>query len=47
MLWRLVETALFTFTSLTLRECWHVVLGTNYMLLTQKEIKESMKKEIA
>lgn len=36
----LIKTILFTFSSLTLRECWHVVLGTQLMLLVKKEIKD-------
>lgn len=34
-----IKTFLFMFSSLTLRECWHVVLGAQWMLLVQKEIK--------
>ncbi len=36
-----VKTILFGLASLTLRECWHVVLGTQWMLLTREELKKS------
>ena len=39
-----VEAALFALSSLTLRECWHVVLGAQWMLLMQREIKRSRNK---
>jgi len=35
-----VKTILFLLASLTLRSCWHVVLGAQWMLLAQKRIKE-------
>jgi len=31
----------FTLSSLTLRECWHVVLGAQWMLLSKKVIRDS------
>jgi hypothetical protein len=34
---------LFSLSSLCLRECWHVVLGAQWMLLAQKTIKDSVK----
>jgi hypothetical protein len=34
---------LFAASSLTLRECWHVVLGAQWMLLVQEEIKKARK----
>ncbi len=34
-----IKVALFTLSSLTIRECWHVVMGAQWMLLIQKEIK--------
>src|SRR5215831_6519115 len=34
-----VKTLLFALSSLTLRECWHVVLGAQWMLLTRHKIK--------
>ena len=37
----LVKTVLFAFSSLTLRECWHVVLGAQWMLLTKYQIKQA------
>lgn len=38
----LVKTSLFALASLTFRECWHVVLGTHVLLLTQQEVKRHM-----
>ncbi|MEK7674623.1 MAG: hypothetical protein AAB676_02150 [Verrucomicrobiota bacterium] len=40
-----VKAILFTLSSLTLRECWHVVLGAQWMLLMQHKIKRSKKGE--
>lgn len=34
-----IKVILFTLSSLTLRECWHVVLGAQWMLLIQREVK--------
>lgn len=34
-----LKTALFACSSLTLRECWHAVMGAQWMLMAQKEIK--------
>ncbi|RLA93547.1 MAG: hypothetical protein DRG83_20830, partial [Deltaproteobacteria bacterium] len=39
-----VKTILFLLASLTLRTCWNVVLGAQWMLLTQKRIKDHVKK---
>ena len=39
----IIKVILFAFCSLTLRECWHVVLGAQWMLLTQRKIKLSKK----
>ena len=39
-----VKTILFLLASLTLRTCWHVVLGAQWMLLAQKRIKDSLQK---
>ncbi|MEO8007494.1 MAG: hypothetical protein ABI728_03095 [Betaproteobacteria bacterium] len=36
-----VKVLLFSFSSLTLRECWHVVLGAQWMLLIQHAVKRS------
>jgi len=35
-----IKTFLFSMASLTLRECWHVVMGAQWMLIAQKQIKE-------
>lgn len=35
----LIAMSLYTLSSLTLRECWHVVLGAQWMLMAQHEIK--------
>jgi hypothetical protein len=39
-----VKAILFTMASMTLRECWHVVMGAQWMLIAQREIKNSLKK---
>lgn len=39
----LIKLFYFTITSMTIRECWHVVLGAQWMILFKKEIKEQMK----
>lgn len=36
-----IKTFLYFFSSLTLRECWHVVLGAQMMLLTRRTIRRS------
>src|SRR5690606_18633894 len=33
---------LFFLASLTLRECWHVILGAQWMLLAQRNIKRRL-----
>lgn len=38
-----LEVFLFALSSLTLRECWHVVLGAQWMLLAQHKINQSKK----
>ena len=35
----LVKTTLFALSSLSLRECWHVVLGAQWMLIVRREIR--------
>ena len=35
-----IKVALFSYTSLTVRECWHVVLGTHLMLIAKNKIKK-------
>jgi|SRR5687767_3465296 len=35
-----IKTLLYTVSSLTLRECWHVVSGAQWMLLSQRLIKQ-------
>jgi hypothetical protein len=35
-----VKAVLFVLSSIALRECWQVVLGTQWMLLSQKNIEE-------
>jgi len=39
-----VKVLLFALSSLTLRECWHVVVGAQWMLLMQREIKRARNK---
>ncbi|MEW6448743.1 MAG: hypothetical protein AB1426_11795 [Bacillota bacterium] len=36
---------LFTLSSITLRECWHVVIGTHWMLLIQQEMKRQKERD--
>lgn len=36
-----IKVFLFTLSSLALRECWHVVLGAQWMLLLQHALKRS------
>ena len=40
-----VKAVLFGLSSLALRECWHVVLGAQWLLLTQREIKRAQAKD--
>lgn len=40
-----IKTSLFALSSLTVRECWHVVMGAQWMLLSQKEIKKIRQKD--
>lgn len=35
-----IKTFLFLLVSLTLRECWHVVMGAQWLLLVQREIRK-------
>jgi hypothetical protein len=36
-----IKIILFTLSSITLRECWHVVMGAQWMLLVQRKIRRS------
>lgn len=40
----LVKVALYSWSSLALRECWHVVLGVQYMLTAMLQIRRSRTK---
>ena len=40
-----IKIALFFLSSLTLYECWHVVLGVSSMLLAQKIVKKKIEKD--
>ena len=40
-----IKVTLYTLCSLTLRECWHVILGAQWMLLKKKKIKQEKKKQ--
>lgn len=42
-----IKILLFSLCSLTFRECWHVVLGAQWMLLMQKEIKSFEKEKLS
>ncbi|MCK5604407.1 hypothetical protein KAR91_21130 [Candidatus Pacearchaeota archaeon] len=37
----IVKAFLYGLSSLTLRECWHAVMGAQWMLLAQREIKKN------
>lgn len=40
-----VEAVIYALSSMTLRECWQVVLGTQVMLIVQTKIKEAKEKQ--
>jgi hypothetical protein len=40
--YNLIKIILFTSSSIALRECWHVVLAVQWMLITQNEIKKHL-----
>lgn len=44
VVYRSTAASLFALASLTLRECWHVVLGAQRMLLLQSEIRRAASK---
>ena len=37
----IIKVTLFVLSSLTLRECWNAVLGAQWMLITQRQLKRS------
>lgn len=39
ILYSVIKALLFSLSSLTVRECWHVVMGAQWMLIIQREIK--------
>jgi hypothetical protein len=39
-----VKSFLFVMSSITLRECWHVVLGAQWMLLIRREIQRTRRR---
>lgn len=44
----IIKSLLFGFSSLTLRECWHVIMGVQWMLIIQNkydEVKREREKE--
>lgn len=43
----LVKAILFTFSSLTVRECWHVVLAAQLMLITRRRIAKALAQQAA
>jgi hypothetical protein len=43
IMYHLVKLTLFALSSLSIRECWHVVLGAQWMLLAQATIKKAKK----
>lgn len=40
----LIKTLLYTMAGLTLRECWHIVLGSQGMILMRHKIRQSLPK---
>jgi len=42
----ILKTSLFSLSSMTLRECWHVVMGAQWMLLARSTIKTQRKKRL-
>lgn len=40
--YNLIKFILFTNSSIALRECWHVVLAVQWMLITQDELKKHL-----
>ncbi len=42
-----VKMMLYTLSSLTLRECWHVVLGAQFMLIVQRKIRRASRTKTA
>jgi len=44
LIYFVIKVFLFSCVSLTLRECWHVVKGTHWLLIIQKEIKKKNNK---
>lgn len=43
MTYNIIASTLFSLSSMTLRECWHVVLGAQSLLLVRYKIKQSRK----
>lgn len=39
-----IKTILFAISSLTIRECWHAVMGAQWMIITQKGIRDENKR---
>jgi hypothetical protein len=46
ILYAIIKTTLFMFSSLTIRESWHVIMGTQWMLIVSDEIKKMKKEKI-
>lgn len=40
-----VEASLYFFASLTLRECWHVVIGSQLLILTRHNVRQNDNKK--
>jgi hypothetical protein len=40
----LVKTVIFALSSMSLRECWHVVLGAQWMLIIRRKIRHADEK---
>jgi hypothetical protein len=45
ILYFICKIVLYSFSSATIRECWHVVLGTQLLLISKKEISEIKQKQ--
>lgn len=39
----LIKLSLFFFSSLSVRECWHVILGSQFFILAQRDIRKFQK----
>jgi hypothetical protein len=45
ILYFICKMVLYSFSSITIRECWHVVLGTQLLLISKREILDFKQKQ--